>query len=239
MAGAGTRLRRGWLWLALAALLAACAGNAPPPLPTLARPTETAEGQVSVFGSPPPPTLPPGQFVLPPEVQLGAHLSASGSFTETETEAAGPMVCQIQRNSCAFSHLVSNQDPDILFSESETPPYGAEDRLMHPAAVLPLSRLAGLVKQEWGGGARLMVTEAYDSLLEHDLTQPSLKLRYSLHFEGRSLDLITLPPDVTRDARLCSLALQAGFDWVHNEGDHCHASIQANSMCSVCSGQAP
>src|SRR5258705_10282849 len=84
-----------------AAVLAACAGPGalPPPLPTAVRPTETSESQVSVLGLTPAPTLLPGPVTLPAEVPQGAHLSASGSFTETETEAAGPMVCQIQRSS--------------------------------------------------------------------------------------------------------------------------------------------
>jgi hypothetical protein len=224
-----------------AAVLAACAGPGalPPPLPTAVRPTETSESQVSVLGLTPTPTNVPGPLVLPAEVPQGAHLSASGSFTETETEAAGPMVCQIQRNSCAFSHLVGDQDPNLLYSEGEPPPYGSEDRLMHPAMLRPLAKLAELVKQEWGEDSRLMITEAYDSLLEHDLTQPNLKLRYSLHFEGRSVDLVTIPPNIDRDPRLCALAIQAGFDWVHNEGDHCHSSIRAPSLCSVCSALAP
>ena len=229
-----------WASIAAALGLAACAGpGAPPPLPTTVLPTETAESEVSVLGATPVATPLPGPLVLPSAVPLGAQLSANGSYTETETEAAGPMVCQIQRNSCAFSHLVSNHDPNLLFSGSEPPPYGAEDRLMHPAMLRPLARLAELVQAEWGDGARLMITEAYDSLLEHDLTQPNLKLRYSLHFEGRSVDLITIPPNIDNDPRLCSLAIEAGFDWVHNEGDHCHASIQAPSLCNVCSGQAP
>jgi hypothetical protein len=192
-----------------------------------------------VLGIPPTPTGLPAPVTLPAEVPQGATLSASGSLTETETEAAGPMACQIERGSCAFSHLVADLDPNLLYSESETPPYGAEDRLMHPAMLRPLARLSELVTQEWGDGSRLMITEAYDSLLEHDLTQPVLKLRYSLHFEGRSVDLITIPPNVDRDPRLCSLAIQAGFDWVHNEGDHCHASIRAPSLCSICSALAP
>jgi hypothetical protein len=223
-----------------AAVLAACAGpSALPPLPTPVRPTETSESQVLVLGLTPTPSAVPGPVTLPAEVPQGAHLSASGSFTETETEAAGPMACQIQRNSCAFSHLVADLDPDLLFSGGEPPPYGAEDRLMHPAMLRPLARLAELVQQEWGDGSQIMITEAYDSLLEHNLTQPTLSLRYSLHFEGRSVDLITIPPNIDRDPRLCSLAIQAGFDWVHNEGDHCHASLKAPSLCSVCSAKAP
>jgi hypothetical protein len=176
-------------------------------------------------------------FEFPIELGLGQHISASGSFTETETEAAGAMLCQIQRDSCAFRRLVSNYDPRILFSQGEPEPYGAEDRMMHPAAVLPLSMLADLVQAEWNGAVQIMVTEAYDSMLDHHNFQPSRGLRYSLHFEGRSLDLITWPPDTTRNGRLCMLAIQAGFAWAHNEGDHCHTSVAADSLCQVCSGR--
>jgi len=111
-----------------AAVLAACAGpSALPPLPTAIRPTETSESQVSVLGITPTATGLPGPVTLPAEVPQGATLSASGSITETETEAAGPMACQIQRNSCAFSHLVGDLDPNLLYSEGETPPYGDND----------------------------------------------------------------------------------------------------------------
>lgn len=111
--------------------------------------------------------------------------------------------------------------------------------MMHPAMVLPLSTVAELVAEEWGAGTQVMVTEAYDSLLDHHNFQPNRNMRYSLHFEGRSVDLITWPPDETRNGRLCMLALQAGFDWAHNEGDHCHVSLNAPSLCSICSGTAP
>jgi hypothetical protein len=100
-----------------------------------------------------------------------------------------------------------------------------------------VTRLAGLVAAEWGGERQIMVTDAYDSLLEHDLAQNDAARKHSLHFEGRSIDLILLPLGLERLGRLCALAHQAGFAWVHNEGDHCHASVRADSLCSVCSGR--
>jgi len=229
------------LGLAFAAGLAACADPtlAPPPLPTLAAATSAGESQVSVIGPDATPTGAATQTVLPQEVPPGEHVSASGSLTQTETEAAGPMLCQIQRDSCAFQQLVIDQDPNILFSEAEPPPYGVEDRMMHPAMQLPLARLAALVRSEWGGTVQLMITAAYDSQFHHDLAEPNPNKSYSLHYEGRSIDLITLPADHSRNGRLCGLALRAGFDWVHNEIDHCHASIRANSLCTVCSALAP
>ena len=231
------------LGLALAACLAACAALPlePPALPTLAQPTLSGQAHVSVVGPDATPTraTAPPAFVIPQEVLPGEHLSASGSFTETETQTAGPMLCQIQRDSCAFQQLVIDRDPGLLFSESQPAPYGLEDRMMHPALQLPLARLAALVRGEWTGAVQLMVTAAYDSQFRHDLAENNPQLRYSLHYEGRSIDLITLPPDRSRNGRLCALALHAGFDWVHNELDHCHASLRANSLCTICSPIAP
>ena len=167
------------------------------------------------------------------------HISSSGSYSMTEDEAAGPMMCQIERDSCAFGLLVTNRDPNIAFSTHKAAPYTDEDRQMHSAMLMPLSRLNQLVQQEWHGTANLYVTAAYDSLGEHDLNQPDLKRKYALHFEGRSLDLITTPSDQTHTDRLCALAYCAGFDWVHNEGDHCHVSMNAPSLCTFCSGSVP
>lgn len=165
---------------------------------------------------------------------MGQHISAGRSYTETQSEAAGPMICRIESGSCAYHHLVGNLDPSIVFKREEDPPYDQEDILMHPAMILPLYRLNELVKSEWGGQVRLRVTDAYDSLLEHDLSQPDENRKASLHFEGRAIDLTTWPIDPARYGRLCMLAHCAGFDWVHYEGDHCHAAVKAESLCSQC-----
>ncbi len=238
------RQRRPGLWAALAGAalaLAACGGVATtlPPLPPPTRPvaTPTAEMVVAVVG--PGPTTTPAPAPTPVALRLGEHMSAGGSTTQTETEAAGPMLCQIQRGSCAFGRLVADFNPDLLFSGGEPAPYNDEDHRMHPALVLPLADLAGRVRAEWGAGVQIMVVEAYDSLLDHDNTQTNPALRYSLHFEGRSLDLITWPADESRNGRLCILALEAGFTWVHHEGDHCHVSVKAESLCTACSPVKP
>jgi hypothetical protein len=144
------------------------------------------------------------------------------------------MVCRIQRDSCAYRFLVGNLDPTIVFKREEEPPYDGEDILMHPDMIMPLYRLNKLVQAEWGGTIRLRITDAYDSLLEHDLDQSEKSRRNALHFEGRSIDLTTWPIELGRYGRLCALAHCAGFDWVHHEGDHCHASIQAESLCLRC-----
>ena len=119
-------------------------------------------------------------------------------------------------------------------SREEPPPYNDEDSLMHPAMLSPLTRLREAVAREWDGQYELLITDAYDSFGDHDVNQPVMAKKYALHFEGRSLDFVTWPVDPARYPRLCALALTAGFDWVHNETDHCHASIKAKSLCDVC-----
>jgi hypothetical protein len=234
------------LWLSLAqalsimVVLGACAP--PPPLEiavTLQRP-------IAVM----PPTATPARPAIPllptptpqcslQDLPVGQHISSTCSYSQTETESAGPMLCRIERNSCAYSNLVVNRDDRMVFNTHKPPPLTDEDAMMHPAMLLPLSRLADMVQAEWGTEVKLLVTAAYDSIGEHDLLQNDPERKYSLHFEGRSIDLVTYPSDQAKLPRLCALALFAGFDWVHDEADHCHASIKATSLCSVCSGAAP
>ncbi len=221
-------------------LLGACAPVYADSAPT-ATPSPTATATLTPTSTPtvtPTPTLTPTPagdgacFVS--HLWPGQTISASGSFTQTETEAAGPMICRIERDSCAFRQMVGLLNPMIVFKKEEEPPFDREDIMMHPAMLLPLDRLNKLVLAEWNGEVQLRVTDAYDSLLEHDLSQTDETLKYSLHFEGRSVDLTTWPIDKTRYARLCALAQCAGFAWVENEEDHCHASIKAESLCHQC-----
>jgi len=219
----------------LLCLLTACATTQ---ASTLRTPTPTPTPFRYPTVTPPPTVTPvgPAQKSACPIFDLvaGQHLSASGSYTQTQTEAAGPMLCRIEPGTCAYHLMVGELDPTIVFKREEEPPYDHEDILMHPAMLLPLWRLNELVTEEWGGQIRLRVTDAYDSLLEHDLGQPDENRKNSLHFEGRAIDLTTWPIEPNRYSRLCSLAHCAGFDWVHNEGDHCHAAINAESLCSRC-----
>jgi hypothetical protein len=230
------------VWLAsfaLGLIIAACARAVTEvPLDSVPTParglTATADVQAGVLN---PDLSGPAPAATPlHELGVGQHISSSGSFSQTETEAAGPMACRIERGSCAYGYLAAVSHSAIRFTQEEPPPYGDEDRLVHPAMVEPLIRLADLVTAEWNGEYLLTVTDAYDSLLDHDLAQPDPARKYSLHFEGRSIDLILVPLGLDRLGRMCALAHQAGFDWVHNEGDHCHASVRADSLCSVCSG---
>jgi len=225
------------------AVLAACRplGAEAPGTPAAALPRATPTADVSVIiasaggGTPASPSSLAAEVVT---LDTGQHISARGSYSDTETLAAGPMLCHIERGSPAFAHLVRYPAGTVIFSNSGPAPYKEEDEMMHPAVVTPLARLEALVRQEWGYGAQFMVNAGYDSLMAHDLGQSNPALKYSLHFEGRSLDVIPWPPNLGRLARLCALAHAAGFDWVHNEGDHCHLSVKAESLCLL-GGQAP
>ncbi len=220
--------------LVLLLILNACTAAQAESPPTRT-PTATASPTVTVTPTPTPaPSATPESACPLPELWPGQHISAGGSYTQTQTEAAGSMACRIEQNSCAYHYLVGNLDATIVFKGEEEPPYDREDIMMHPAMLLPLWRLNQLVIEEWGGEIRLRVTDAYDSLLEHDLGQPDENRKASLHFEGRAVDLTTWPIDPTGYGRLCILAHCAGFDWVHNEGDHCHAAIRAESLCYRC-----
>jgi hypothetical protein len=227
-------LLRGMGGLLLLALLSACTPVQAHSSPAHTLPTATRTATATPVPLPTITATPEAACPIPNLVQ-GEHISAGGSYTETETQAAGPMLCRIERNSCAYRFMVGNLDPSIVFKREEEPPYNGEDILMHPDMIMPLYRLNKLVQAEWGGTIQLRITDAYDSLLEHDLSQGDQNRRYSLHFEGRSIDLTTWPIDPARYGRLCALAHCAGFEWVHNEGDHCHASIEAESLCLRCS----
>jgi len=232
---------RGWLllWLLILALPACRGAQAEQtygPIPTRT-PTRTPTPRPTR-----PPTVTPTPVVTTPEatgcrlpeLAFDQHISASGSYTMTQTEAAGPMVCRIAPNSCAMAYMVGNLDATIVFKREEAPPYDVEDIKMHPSMLMPLYQLNKLVQEEWNGQVQLRITDAYDSLLEHDLNQSDPDRKYSLHFEGRAVDLTTWPIDLNRYPRLCALAHCAGFDWVHNEGGHCHAAINAESLCLRC-----
>lgn len=220
--------------LSLILLLTACDPVYAEPFPTLT-PSATPTMTRTPFPTPTPAGTPGAGAACPLDyLWLGQHISASSSYTQTETGAAGPMLCRIERNTCAYYQMVGNLNDDVIFKREEEPPFDEEDILMHPAMLLPLYHLNELVKQEWGGAYQLRVTDAYDSLLEHDLNQADPTRKYSLHFEGRAIDLTLWP--IARDhySRLCALAHCAGFDWVHNEGTHCHAALNAESLCATC-----
>jgi hypothetical protein len=227
------------------ALLVGCAPVDPLGEPLGERATTTPQVVVSIISQVPTQLISPSPPVIQigpsPIYELGAgqHISADGNYRDTETEAAGPMVCQIQRNSSAFQQLVSDYDSRVLWNEGSGSEYNDENHLFHPDLLPPLNTLIDLVAHEWQGQTQIMITAAYDSEGKHDLAQLDQNNKYSLHFEGRSIDLIPWPPDLLKVARLCALTHQAGFDWVHNEEDHCHASVKAQSLCDLYDYRGP
>ncbi|MCL4295104.1 MAG: hypothetical protein KJ077_05225 [Anaerolineae bacterium] len=208
----------------------------PPPVvaPTaIVQPTLPAAPVTYLLPTPPIKAI-PEPVCLQPELAAGEHIAASGSYTETERSASTPMLCHLERNSCGYNQLVGIVDPTIVYKREEAPPYDMEDILVHPAMIPPLARLNQLIQAEWGGAYQLRVSDAYDSLLEHDPPESKPATRYSLHYEGRAIDLTLWPVDQSKYGRLCALAHCAGFDWVLDEGTHCHASIRAESLCLAC-----
>jgi len=85
----------------------------------------------------------------------GQHISASGNYAMSEDLAAGAMDCRIERDSCAFSLLTIDRDPAVGFSDRKPAPLTIEDRMMHPAVLLPLSHLRDMVQAEWNGDVGL------------------------------------------------------------------------------------
>jgi len=225
-------------------LISACTAPRAAGAPLLpARATSTANVVVGVTGrevtEAPPAMIPTAALEnLPKLLETGQRIAGDGSYDKTENEGAGRMVCRIERDSCAFWKLARYPASDILFAGSEPAPFNDEDALMHPDMILPLQLLAILVEAEWGGDVQVMVTDTYDSLLEHDAFHRNPEDKYSLHFEGLSVDFIPWPGELRYMSRLCALAHHAGFDWVHNEENHCHASVRADSLCNICSGEA-
>lgn len=214
----------------LVVLPAATAIPSPTPIvwPTLSPRSDPLLFRVMTAGVQPPPIC---QF---PDLPTEQHVSRDGDYDIRESLAVGRMECHVTRDSCAYNRLVGKLDPSIIYKKEESSPFDSEDLLVHPAMVQPLTRLNQLVQAEWGGTVQLRITDAYDSLLSHDPTDSNPATRYSLHYEGRAVDLTTLPVDYDRYPRLCALAICAGFDWVHNETTHCHASIKATSLCELC-----
>jgi hypothetical protein len=113
-------------------MLAACgqaSASAPTPFPTVvSEATSTPDIQASVLQPEATAALQIVPSGGPQELGVGQHISAGGSFTETETAAAGPMICQVEQGSCAFGYLAGLQVPGVSFGRGRPPCAG--DRLV-------------------------------------------------------------------------------------------------------------
>jgi len=101
----------------------------------------------------------------------------------------------------------------IKFEEGD-----CSDSKMTKNAKFRVLDLANRVDKEWNGKVKLRITEAWDNNNEHG--------KFSLHYEGRAVDLTTSDLDLKKYSRLASLAAEVGFTWVYFEGNHVHASVK-------------
>ena len=151
-----------------------------------------------------------------PQIEPPEYLEKGKSYPEgSESEHSGAAVYSSDGSdlvSLAYSN--SGFSLKIKFEEGDL-----SDALVTEKLKVKIIELAKLVEKEWEKeGVSLRITEAWDTNSEH-------KARYSLHYEGRAVDLTTSDRDKKKLSRLGGLAIKSGFSWVKNEGDHIHASV--------------
>ena len=114
-----------------------------------------------------------------------------------------------------------------------------EDYLMDPNLAAAVAMLARLVRDEWYDPytgeptIRLRLTEAYDSVIEHQVV--------STHYQGRSADLtlspLPAPEAVARRAfygRMTRMCVCAGFDYAYFENRfHAHSAVLATQVAAL------
>jgi Hedgehog amino-terminal signalling domain len=133
--------------------------------------------------------------------------------TASEAESSGAAVTSVDGshlvdlvNSCSHNIVIKFEEMDC------------SDARMTENARRKMLELAILVTAEWSGKVNLRVTEAWDTNNEHS--------NYSLHYEGRAIDITTDDLDLDKYRRLAGLAAEVGFDWVYLESDHVHVSVR-------------
>jgi hypothetical protein len=135
----------------------------------------------------------------------------------SEAEAVGPFRAAILRNSLEFTHLLKNENPNIVFKSEEA--NKDDDRMMTPRLNEKANRLAELVQAEFPT-IKLRITESWDDGTTHHAGT-------SRHLEGRAVDMTASDRDTGKLGRLAGLAVEAGFDWVFFEDKlHVHASVK-------------
>ena len=110
--------------------------------------------------------------------------------------------------------IVANYNPDVEFKDGQ----GTHNMTQRCSSML--NELASLVVEEWPD-LKVCVVEAW---VDGDHGN------YSLHYEGRALDLTTSDMDENKYGTLGGLAVEAGFDWVLHtyESSHIHASCRTD-----------
>ncbi len=160
----------------------------------------------------PPPDLEhpvrPAPAVFPPDSNLprGKEIYASGPI---DLKTFSPT-----------NDLIRFDDKRVWFESDHDRVREEDDHMIHRAVEVPLKRLVNLLEKT---GGRLKLHEAYRAADKN-----RIHLAYSLHCEGRAVDLTC---EKTSLSDLAKLAWQSGFDFVLYEvpkssGVHLHCSVK-------------
>ncbi|MFY8273209.1 hypothetical protein AAEU32_03660 [Pseudoalteromonas sp. SSDWG2] len=132
---------------------------------------------------------------------------------DSEAQASGAALMSVDQATLADVVNMCGASIAIKFEEGD-----CSDAKMTARAKDKIVTLANKVNDQWGGAVKLRITEAWDNNNEHS--------NYSLHYEGRAIDITTDDMDVIKYARLAGLAAEVGFDFVYLEGNHVHVSVK-------------
>jgi hypothetical protein len=146
----------------------------------------------------------------------------------SEEEASGAIFDFVRPGCPSYADLVTLQASATLAFASSTAT--STPNRMSSRLARALQTLASTVRTSFGGEARLLVLRAYE-------TPPAVASTATLHHEGRAadLDVANVPASFQGDAlaRLGSLAVQAGFDYVaYDQEGHISVSV-IRDQCSL------